>query len=84
MTAADMTLDEAVARAIREHEEYVRRAAPSIRKVEPRVYVSIDMFEGLRRPFKHKGRWAVRARGVAYLVAPRIQGAEVVFDLDWQ
>jgi len=69
-----MTIDEAVVRALAENDRAGLRG---------KVFVSCDLFEGFRRPFKAAGVWSVRARGQVWrLASPSVANGEVVFDLD--
>ncbi len=66
-----MTLDEAVATAIREYEEWHRTALPNQATVQPRVMVTDGGKPVLRRPEKIGGDWWVRSAGRGRLFNPR-------------
>lgn len=84
LSEGEREIDEAVARSVAEHAAWLRQALPSLGgKIEPRVFISEDGFEGLRRPFKRKGRWCVRVAGTARLVNPHESVGQMVFELDW-
>lgn len=78
-----VTIDEAVVIAIREHEEWHRRAFPSVDVVQPRVTIYDGAKGVLRRPYKRIGHWTVTLFGRGRLVNPRVQDGMMVFGVDY-